>query len=125
MKFPQAKVKRVMPVLSVDVPAELSGHDLRQAALTLDDIVEDAIPNTLSRADRAALADVAAWLRNAAKGVDPRDVADWDTVLAVREERETRATNQLVASHYGVSEATVREASMSRRIDRSKRRIVR
>ena len=124
-KLPQAKAKRAMPALHVEVPAELSSHDLRQAALALDDIVEDVLANTLSRGDRHALADVAGWLRKAAKAVDPRDVADWDTVLAVREERDTRGANQLAASKYGVGEATVREASFARQMDRSKRRIVR
>lgn len=122
---PPSRPKRTIAALHVDVPAELSGHDLRQAALALDDIVEDVLPNTLSRGDRHALADVAAWLRKAAKAVDPRDVADWDTVVAVREERDTRSSNQLAASRYGVGEATVREASFARQMDRSKRRIVR
>lgn len=124
-KLPQVKAKRAQPTLHVEVPAELSGHDLRQAAMALDDIIEDVLPNTLARSDRHALADVAAWLRKAAKDVDPRDVADWDTVLAVREERDTRSSNQLVAGRYGVGEATVREASFARQMDRSKRRIVR
>ena len=112
-------------LLQVDVPAELSATDLRSAATALDDLVDDVYANTLSGVDRAALLDVAGWLRRAAKLAEPRDMRDWDAIQVVREEREVRAANQFVSARHGVSEGTVREASFARQIDRSKRRIVR
>lgn len=118
------KAKGPSPV-NVEVPAVLCAADLRSAATALEDLVEDTYQNTLSACDRLALTEVAGWLRRTAKATDPRDVADWDAVLALREDRETRAANQLVASRYGVSEATIREASFARQNDRSRRRIVR
>lgn len=125
MKSPTTlRPKRLaLPLVSVTVPAELSSDDLRSAARALDDLCDDFYPNGLSGAERMALADVAVWLSRAAKEVEPRDLADWDAVQAVREDRETRAANQLVASRHGVGEATVREASSANRI--AKRRIVR
>lgn len=124
MKPFQVKPKRLaMPLVSVAVPAELSSDDLRSAARALDDLCDDFYRNNLSGAERIALADVAVWLHRVAKEVEPRDLADWDTVQAIREDRETRAANQLVASRHGVGEATVREASAANRI--AKRRIVR
>lgn len=120
----QVKPKRLaLPLVSVSVPPELSSSDLRSAASALDDLCDDLYRNGLSGAERMALADVAVWLRRAAKEVEPRDLADWDAVQAVREDRETRAANQLVACRHGVGEATVREASAAARI--AKRRIVR
>lgn len=118
------KAKRpAVQLTKVDVSAEISAADMRYAATALDDLCDDVYPNSLGGADRITLADVATWLRAAAKVVEPRDIDDWDTVQAVRESRETRAANQLVASRYGVGEATVREASAAHRI--AKRRIVR
>ena len=117
-------IQLAKPVLA-EVPPTLSADDLRSAAMALDDLWEDVIPNTLRAAERSALMEVAAWLRQAAKVVEPRDVLSWDAIQAMREDRETRGANQLLAGRYGVGEATAREASMSRRIDRSKRRIVR
>ena len=114
-----------LETIHVEVPNELSAHDLRQAALALYDVVEDVLPNTLAYGERVALADVAAWLQGAAKVVDPRDAADWDTVLAVRESREQRDATLLYSARYGVSEASMREATRARQIDASRRRIVR
>lgn len=118
------KAKRpAVQLAKVDVSAEISASDMRHAATALDDICDDVYSNSLGGADRIALADVAAWLRATAKVVEPRDIADWDTVQAIREDRETRAANQLVASRHGVGEATVRAASSANR--NAKRRIVR
>lgn len=119
------KAKRAVELLRVEVPPELSAHDLRQAALALYDVVEDVVPNTLAYGDRVALADVAAWLQVAAKSTDYRDAADWETVLAVRESREQRDATLLHSARYGVSEASMREATRARQIDASRRRIVR
>lgn len=109
----------------VPVPDTLCSDDLTRTASILDDLAEDAIGNQLPNSERAAIAEVAAWLRRAAKAVEPRDLSDWDAVLALRDEREARFTNQRVAGHFGVGEATVRQASFARQLDRSKRRIVR
>lgn len=120
------KSKRpALPTVQVDVPSELSANDLRSAATALEDLVEEVYPNTLAAVDRVVLAEVAAWLRRAAKIAEPRDIADWDTVQAIREDREQRHANQFAASRYGVGEATMREASLGKRMDRSRRRIVR
>lgn len=120
----KARRTALAPV-QVDVPSELSALDLRSAATALEDLVEEVYPNSLGSIDRVVLAEVATWLRRAAKIAEPRDIADWDTVQAIREDREQRSTNQVAASRYGVGEATMREASLGKRMDRSRRRIVR
>lgn len=111
--------------LSVEVDEALSSDDLRWAATALDDLIEDVIPNTMPNLERAILADVSGWLRLVAKRVEPRDMADWDAIRSNRAEREARSHDQLVASQFALGEATVRAASVARRIDRSRRRIVR
>jgi len=126
MKMQAAQLKaKALPKIQVEVPAEVCAADLRSAATALEDLAEDTYPNTLASVDRMVLLDIAGWLRRASKTVEPRDVADWEAVQAFRIDREERASDQLVASRYGVGEATVREASFARHTERSKRRIVR
>lgn len=107
--------------VSIAVPIQVSSDDMRAAASALDDLVEDTVPNTLTDVERGVLTDVAAWLRRSAKIVEPRDTQNWDVIRALRDDRETRAQNQRIASRHGVSEGSVRDASPERDARKSAR----